>query len=87
MALAGRYGNPIPPRFLAPIDGSKIPAQKAGENIYSIGKLYKYVQYSRSWPWIIKKEYMNSSSSGCFVEIAEARVVIHSRAPASLEQV
>jgi hypothetical protein len=24
--LAGRYENPIPPRFLAPIDCSKIPA-------------------------------------------------------------
>jgi hypothetical protein len=26
-SLAGRYGNPIPSRFLAPIDRSKIPAQ------------------------------------------------------------
>ncbi len=25
-SLAGRYDNPIPPRFLAPIDGLKIPA-------------------------------------------------------------
>jgi hypothetical protein len=25
-SLAGRYDNPIPPRFLAPIDSSKIPA-------------------------------------------------------------
>ncbi len=24
-ALAGRYGNPVPTRFLAPIDCSKIP--------------------------------------------------------------
>ncbi len=26
-SLAGRYDNPIPPRFLAPIDCIKIPAQ------------------------------------------------------------
>jgi hypothetical protein len=26
--LVGRYDNPIPPRFLAPIDYSKIPAHK-----------------------------------------------------------
>jgi hypothetical protein len=26
-SLAGRYNNPIPPRFLAPIDCLKIPAQ------------------------------------------------------------
>ncbi len=26
MSLAGRYDNPIPPRFLAPIDFLKIPA-------------------------------------------------------------
>jgi hypothetical protein len=26
-SLAGRYDNPIPPRFIAPIDSSKIPAQ------------------------------------------------------------
>jgi hypothetical protein len=28
-SLAGRYDNPIPPRFLAPIDFLKIPAQGA----------------------------------------------------------
>jgi hypothetical protein len=27
-SLAGRYDNPIPPRFLAPIDSLKIPALK-----------------------------------------------------------
>jgi hypothetical protein len=26
-SMAGRYNNPIPPRFLAPIDCLKIPAQ------------------------------------------------------------
>jgi hypothetical protein len=26
-SLAGRYDNPLPPRFLAPIDSLKIPAQ------------------------------------------------------------
>ncbi len=25
--MAGRYDNPIPPRFLAPLDSLKIPAQ------------------------------------------------------------
>jgi hypothetical protein len=28
-SLEGRYDNPIPPRFLAPIDSLKIPAQKS----------------------------------------------------------
>ncbi len=28
-SLAGWYDNPIPPRFLAPIDSLKIPAQDA----------------------------------------------------------
>ncbi len=27
-SLAGRYDNPLPPRFLAPVDSFKIPAQK-----------------------------------------------------------
>jgi hypothetical protein len=27
-SLAGRYDNPLPPRFLAPIDSLKIPAQR-----------------------------------------------------------
>jgi hypothetical protein len=31
-SLAGRYDNPIPPRFLAPIDFLKIPAQYAADN-------------------------------------------------------
>jgi hypothetical protein len=30
-SLAGRYDNPIPTRFLAPLDCSKIPAQNATE--------------------------------------------------------
>jgi hypothetical protein len=28
-SLAGRYDNPLPPRFLAPIDSLKIPALEA----------------------------------------------------------
>jgi hypothetical protein len=32
--LAGRYDNPIPPRFLAPIDCSKIPTQLASKDEY-----------------------------------------------------
>ncbi len=27
-SLAGRYDNPIPPQFLAPIDSLKIPAEE-----------------------------------------------------------
>ncbi len=30
-SLAGRYNNPIPTRFLAPIDCLKIPEQELGE--------------------------------------------------------
>jgi hypothetical protein len=37
-SLAGRYDNPIPPRFLAPIDILKIPAL-----IGSTGKWYSMV--------------------------------------------
>jgi hypothetical protein len=32
-SLVGRYDNPIPPRFLAPIDCLKIPAQCVGRQI------------------------------------------------------
>jgi hypothetical protein len=38
-SLAGRYDNPIPPRFLAPIDFLKIPAQnKVGKRTGRGGK-------------------------------------------------
>ena len=30
-SLAGRYDNPVPTRFLAPIDCLKIPAQDSGQ--------------------------------------------------------
>jgi hypothetical protein len=33
-SLAGRYDNPIPPRFLAPIDFLKIPAQLVSNNLF-----------------------------------------------------
>ncbi len=39
-SLAGRYDNPIPPWFLAPIDSLKIPAQNAG-------LLYRNVQLGK----------------------------------------
>jgi hypothetical protein len=42
--LAGRYDNPIPTRFLAPIDCLKIPALKA---VCKGG--YEYVQYYTSY--------------------------------------
>jgi hypothetical protein len=40
--LAGRYDNPIPTRFLAPLAFSKIPAQndkkwKGGKGLYKVG--------------------------------------------------
>jgi hypothetical protein len=38
-SLAGRYNNPIPTRFLAPIDSLKIPAQTelVFVNVYGLG--------------------------------------------------
>ncbi len=42
-SLAGRYDNPIPHRFLAPIDFLKIPSQGARQKIKLAGKsLSKY---------------------------------------------
>jgi hypothetical protein len=38
-SLAGRYDYPIPPRFLAPIDFLKIPAQVEG--IAAVGEGYR----------------------------------------------
>ncbi len=35
-ALAGRHDNPIPNRFLAPIDGLKIPAQESIPLAYAV---------------------------------------------------
>jgi hypothetical protein len=35
-SLAGRYDNPIPPRFLAPIAFLKIPALYSGVGVYRI---------------------------------------------------
>ncbi len=43
-ALAGRYDNPIPTRFLAPIDCLKIPAQHSGSVCTSMCILR--IQYS-----------------------------------------
>jgi hypothetical protein len=49
-SLAGRYDNPLPPRFLAPIDSLKIPALSI--NIGSEAK-YKvpdwWIKYRRLW--------------------------------------
>jgi hypothetical protein len=50
--LAGRYDNPIPPLFLAPIDSLKIPAQApyAGgiDSLESIAGLVENLKY-RLW--------------------------------------
>jgi hypothetical protein len=41
-ALAGRYDNPIPTRFLAPINCSKFPAQGAHQAILREGMNLQY---------------------------------------------
>jgi hypothetical protein len=40
-SLAGRYDNPIPSRFLAPIDCLKIPAQEAVCAGYHTSNVYR----------------------------------------------
>ncbi len=47
-SLAGRYNNPIPPRFLAPIDSLKIPAQATQPG--GIGSLESILGFSGSEP-------------------------------------
>jgi hypothetical protein len=45
-SLAGRYANPLPPRFLAPIDSLKIPAQTSRADlpqpIFQVYGIHKY---------------------------------------------
>ena len=43
-SLACRYDNPIPTRFLAPIDCLKIPAQDSASSGKKPGKIYKKVK-------------------------------------------
>jgi hypothetical protein len=38
-SLAGRYDNPIPTRFLAPIDCLKIPALDSGLSLINLGQV------------------------------------------------
>jgi hypothetical protein len=43
-SLAGQYDNPLPPRFLAPIDFLKIPALVTGgvgRRLAAIGYIYR----------------------------------------------
>ncbi len=60
-SLAGRYDNPIPPRFLAPIDFLKIPALYAHtESTWSDAILGKH-KIENIWSsWIKKKIRINS---------------------------
>ncbi len=58
--MAGRYDNPIPTRFLAPIDCFKIPARYAarlGIDSWALLKVYQYwlnlftgTEYTE-WQW------------------------------------
>ncbi len=47
-SLAGRYDNPIPPRFLAPIDSLKIPALPATQREWQRGKEGRHLSPSYS---------------------------------------
>ncbi len=50
-SLAGRYDNPLPPRFLAPIDSLKIPAQKCSVGP-QIHKVHTYTEYHSVSPLV-----------------------------------
>jgi hypothetical protein len=55
-SLAGRYDNPIPPRFLAPIDSLKIPALKEAQSQLA------------SYPFGERFRSPNRKSGGCRLE-------------------
>jgi hypothetical protein len=63
-SLAGRYDNPIPTRFLAPIDCSKIPAQLGNRVVVSMGE----VILQKSSEQIFKDDVngVSSTSDICF---------------------
>ncbi len=50
-SLAGRYDNPVPIRFLAPTDWSKIPAQVSNCSksclVYKGGAIYLFYRRTR----------------------------------------
>ncbi len=48
--MAGRYNNPIPTRYLAPIDCLKIPAQKVAQNstLLQGPREYSFVRQTRA---------------------------------------
>ncbi len=50
-SLAGRYDNPIPPRFLAPTDFLKFPAQG------SVLKPVEHIAVKKSSTWAVTEEY------------------------------
>jgi hypothetical protein len=45
-SLAGRYDNPIPPRFVAPIVFLKIPAQDSGYTVLSKSSFQEVIMES-----------------------------------------
>jgi hypothetical protein len=60
-SLAGQYDNPIPPRFLAPTDRSKIPA------------LVLMNAYSDSYPGVplsVRKKHPDEKPSSLFIPIS-----------------
>jgi hypothetical protein len=48
-SLAGRYDNPIPLRFLAPIDFLKIPVQDPNAGVVTGGKRVKTTENEMRW--------------------------------------
>jgi hypothetical protein len=52
-SLAGRYDNPIPSRYLAPIDFFKFPAQG------SVLKPVEHIAVKKSSTWAVTEEYYN----------------------------
>jgi hypothetical protein len=63
-SLAGRYDNPIPPRFLAPIDSLKIPAQKR-----LLFKRYSISQLIRGY--FIKRRRNRNFAPQCFLHASD----------------
>ncbi len=72
-SLAGRYDNPIPTRFLAPIDSLKIPA------LYSKCVLYVYSKVSASaghMAWKVVMHAIYNQSVSYFESFRHAKLLI-----------
>jgi hypothetical protein len=48
-SLAGRHGNPIPARFLAPIDCLKIPALDSGFFLNMVCFYFSIIPFTSDW--------------------------------------